>query len=118
MFENKVKINTLIKVLEHVKFNSKDEESRYFAGSPILGELMKDILISNNPNTSFEIKIPSPQWNLIKDGVEKNIERTLEWNNMARENKIKHLKNLLMPYIVNENIIFEFEVFGNNHHIR
>lgn len=40
MLDDKIKLYTLTKLMGYVKFGCRDYESTYYAGSPIVGEIL------------------------------------------------------------------------------
>ena len=113
-----IKYNTLIKLITFVKFNCEDKEARYLAASPIVGDILKELLVEFNEKfnrePSFIIEEPSSIYNLVIEGVKCNLQRTDEWQEMDDSSKINHIKNLCMPYIVNEEQINELLQYADN----
>ena len=112
--------NTLIKLISFVKFNCDDVESRYFAGSPIVGEILRDLQEDFNKkinrDLSLEINDVGPLYNLVVNGVRENLNRTIEWKDMDNESKLTHITNLCSPYVLKEDYITDLLNYGNEYH--
>lgn len=110
--KDQLKLHTLIKLISYVKFGCRDFESSYFAGSPIVGELLSDFLIelnaSTNKDTSLEIDPNTPFGRTLSQAVKWHISITDSWKDMDYESKKIHVINLLSPYTVKEK---EIEMF-------
>ena len=97
---------TLSKLIHFVKFNCQDYQARNFAGSPIIGEILKKVVVESNPKyverNSFNVESEGPSYNLIFNGIKRNLDITVEWEEMSEELRIEHIKVLAMPYILSE----------------
>jgi len=115
-----LKYNTLIKLITFVKFGCEDSESRYYAASPIIGEILEELIVEFNQkinkDVTFELKVPSPVFNLVNEGVKRNLKSTVEWANMNDESKMIHLKNLAYPYTLRKEHLIKLLENANNWH--
>ncbi len=107
---------TLLKALKFLKFGCNDIESKYFAGSPILGNIMTQLVLGDNSENFLDLNKDTKMNNIIYSGTIKNLERTIEWNGMDEESKISHIKNLLLPYFLDEDKILGLVKITDNYH--
>lgn len=109
---------TLSKLIHFVKFNCKDYESRYFAGSPIVGELLKKVISELDADKVdadyFNLESEGHVFNFIFNGIKNNLDITIEWDEMAIDLRIEHIKNLALPYVLNEKQIDILYQYRNN----
>lgn len=116
-----VKYHTLIKQIHFVKFICSDDESRYFAASPYTGEVLRELVQKfdtsyQGEESFFEVNEGTPWFNLVRRGVLKNLERTVEWKNMSNESKAIHLENLLSPYFMGKSHLQKLIEDSNKFH--
>lgn len=118
---NNIKYNTLIKLITFIKFNCDDNEAAFHAGSPIVGELLKELIVEFNKkikrDISFEVNSSVPIYNLVIKGIKKNLERTVEWSVMNNEAKSNHIKNLGHPYIIDNDELELLSRYADNWHL-
>jgi len=97
---------TLSKLIHFVKFNCQDYQARYFAGSPIIGEILKKVISELDAKKMsieyFNLEAEGHVFNLIFNGIKRNLDITVEWEEMSEELRIEHIKVLAMPYILSE----------------
>jgi hypothetical protein len=119
MIENKVKLNTLIKLLSFIKFESREFESREFAASPIVGEILSDLLIQFNSSIgkefSFTIKSDNRFEKTIVNSIKNRLKDTDEWNEMNSDNQKEYIIDLASPYILEEETIYSIINYKNNY---
>lgn len=117
MFEPRVKLNTLINLISFVKFESRDYESRYFACSPIVGEILSEFI--NQFNTGkvidFQVELNSPFGRTVINSIKWHLEQTDEWGKMELNDKLEHIRNLASPYILEEEIISSIINYRNTY---
>lgn len=109
MFEHKVKLQTLIQLISFIKFESREYESRYFAASPIVGEILSDLKIEFNSGEKalFQVEKNTPFGRTLINAIKWHLEQTDEWNEMSLNDRIEHIKNLASPYLLkNEELDF------------
>jgi len=101
--------HTLSKLIHFVKFNCQDYQARYFAGSPIVGEILKKVvseLDTKKMNDEyFNLEVEGHVFNFVFNGIKRNLDITVEWSEMPEELRIEHIKNLALPYILSEDQI-------------
>jgi hypothetical protein len=116
MFEPKVKINTLINLISFVKFESRDYESRYFAGSPIVGEILSELLnqFNTGKEITFHVELNSPFGRTLINSIKWHLEQTDEWRKMKLNDKLEHIRNLASPYLLEEETIHSIVDFRSN----
>ncbi|MEN2416227.1 hypothetical protein [Flavobacterium mesophilum] len=106
MVENKVKLYTLIKLISYVKFESKEFESKEFAASPIVGEILSDLLLQFNSSVgkefSFMIEPENRFEKSLINSIKRHLGHTSEWDEMNIENKKEYIIDLASPYIIGE----------------
>lgn len=119
--DDKIKLMTLIRLVSYVKFDCEDYESSYFAGSPIVGEVLFDLkkkLSSIEGNEiSFEVKLDSPFGRTLIKSIKWHLGNAQSWSEMEQEDKIDHIKNLASPYYINDetiNMLIVFRDFSSN----
>lgn len=109
MFENKMKIYTLIKLLSFIKFESREFESREFAASPIVGDILSEFLIQFNSSIGkeviFNIKSDNRFAETLVNSIKHRLTQTDEWNGMNIDNRKEYIMDLASPYILEEEII-------------
>ena len=117
---DKLEYYTLSKLIHFVKFNCKDYEARYFAGSPIIGEILNKVvneLDSEKINADyFNLETEGQVFNLVFNGIKQNLDITIEWDEMPEELRIEHIKNLAFPYILSEEqieILYKYKQNNN-----
>lgn len=119
MLENKVKVYTLIKLLSFIKFESREFESREFAASPIVGEILSDLLIQFNSSIgkefSFTIKSDNRFEKTIVNSIKNRLKDTDEWNEMNSDNQKEYIIDLASPYILEEETIYSIINYKNNY---
>ncbi|WP_418498943.1 hypothetical protein [Flagellimonas sp.] len=111
---------TLMRAISFIKFNCIDTESRYLAASPILGKilqkLIEDMNLKYENRISLNLERAGPTFNLVYHGVKKNLERTIEWTDMEKSDKLNHIKNLASPYILSDDMVVELFDYAENQH--
>ncbi len=107
MFDAKVKLHTLINLISFIKFESREYESRYFSGSPIVGEILKDLLIQSNSNKeiALAVELNSPFGRTLINSIKWHLEQTDEWVNMEIDDRLEHIMNLAAPYVLEGEVI-------------
>lgn len=104
-----LELYTLSKLIHFVKFNCKDYESRYFAGSPIIGNILNKVLRELDSERMsedyFNLEPEGHVFNLVFNGIKRNLDITIEWGDLPQELRIEHIKVLAMPYILSEDQI-------------
>ena len=106
-YDPKVKLLTLIKLISFVKFESREFESRYFAGSPIVGEILSELEVQFNSGKeiAFEVDLDSPFGKTLINSIKWHLKETEEWENMEVQDKLLHIVNLASPYKLEEETI-------------
>ncbi|MCR9015011.1 hypothetical protein [Aquiflexum gelatinilyticum] len=109
--ENEKELLALLKALEFVKYQSKDYESRYLAGSPIIGELYRKISESLHKYYE-EIHIPySKEWVNIEsipaylNVISNHIANIDNWKDLSEESKIEVVKVFIYPFKVEDSTL-------------
>lgn len=119
MFDSKTKLYTLLKLVDFVKFECRDYESRYFAGSPIVGEILQELRIEYHKSMgefSFEVSKDSKTEKSLVNSIEWHLSETDEWNDMDEVDKLEHIKNLASPYILNQEVLVSLVDYANLKH--
>ncbi|WPO80609.1 hypothetical protein [Flavobacterium sp. KACC 22761] len=110
MIENKVKIYTLIKLISFIKFESREPESKEFAASPIVGEILSDLLIQFNSSIgkefSFAITPDNRFGKTLINSIKSHLKNTDEWNEMSINDKKEYINDLASPYLLEEQTIY------------
>lgn len=106
-YDSKVKLLTLIKLISFVKFESREFESRYFAGSPIVGEILSELEVQFNSGKeiAFEVDLDSPFGKTLINSIKWHLRETEEWENMEVQDKLLHIVNLASPYKLEDETI-------------
>lgn len=110
---------TLSKLIHFVKFNCKDIESINFAGSPIIGEVLRKVMVvtnsRHNEKNFFKIEFGKSGYNLVIEGVKANLER-VQWNDIPEDLKETYIKELMLPYYSDTDILMDLLKYANNFH--
>lgn len=110
---------TLSKLIHFVKFNCKDRESINFAGSPIIGEILRKVMVETNSRhyekDFFKIEYGKSGYNLVIEGVKVNLER-VQWNDIPEDFKETYIKELMLPYYTDMDILLELISYANTFH--
>ena len=117
-----VELVALARVLTYVRFECKEYESRYLAGSPHVAELFKRVSEATfEYYKSQEISVPD-EWPSIEtiqgylDIIRTRIVDTDNWNDLNQDRRIAFLNTLTYPYKVSSQTIADLIQFGDEKH--
>ena len=87
-------VNTLLKLLNYIKFTCEDEEANIFKGSPFINSIFEKIL-KENPIPLHQSKQRQKE---ILENIEKRLEQKDYYKGLSTEEKREYLSALLFPY--------------------
>jgi hypothetical protein len=120
--QEEYQIRALQKLLYFVKFGCEDSDSREFAGSPIILEIMSIVDNSVNVyNSIYQISY-DPKKDLIEENtsywsiIQKHIRDTREWNSLFIDQKQNHVQTLIKPFLYKPETIIQLIEYGDAYH--
>lgn len=87
-------VNTLLKLLNYIKFTCEDEEANIFKGSPFINSIFEKIL-KENPIPLHQSKQRQKE---ILENIEKRLEQEDYYKKLSAKEKREYLSALLFPY--------------------
>ena len=87
-------VNTLLKLLNYIKFTCEDEEANIFKDSPFINSIFEKIL-KENPIPLHQSKQRQKE---ILENIEKRLEQKDYYKGLSTEEKREYLSALLFPY--------------------
>jgi hypothetical protein len=117
-----IELRALVRALAYIRFESKEYEARYLAGSPFIGEIHKRV--SDATAEYYKSKnMPFPdEWPAIEsingylDVIKIRIKDTDNWKELEPEHRDSFLKTLVYPYKISGDTFAELIRFGDETH--
>lgn len=117
-----IELRALARVLTFVRFECKEYEARYLAGSPHIAEIYKRL--SEAAGEYYKSKnIPFPnEWPPIEsingylDVVKIRIKDTDNWKELRSDQRDDYLKTLIYPYKISDQSLIDLIRFGDETH--
>jgi len=109
---DKIKLHALIKLISYVKFECEEYESKEFAGSPIIGELLKDLL-EQYSDPEFKVTLDNPFTTTLIKAIKLRLKQTQYWESMNEELKLLYIQDLAAPYILDADLLKDLKNYND-----
>jgi hypothetical protein len=115
-------LRALVRALAYIRFESKEYEARYLAGSPFIAEIYKRVVEATaeyykSKNIPF---IDINNWPMIDNAslnvIKIRIKDTYNWKALEPEQRDSFLKTLVYPYKISGDTFAELIRFGDETH--
>jgi len=119
-----IELRALVRALTFVRFECKENEARFLAGSPHVAEIYKRVTEATGEYYRSK-NIPFPdEWQSIEsingylDIIKIRIKDTDNWKDLEPSQRYSFLNTLVYPYKISENTLIELIRYGDEIHSR
>jgi hypothetical protein len=105
MYEDRIKVYALIKLIGYIKFSCTEDAALEFAASPIIGEALSDLKQLMNSGSGRDTILDIEQLDFrfkrtLLAAVSRNLKKTENWHKMTEADQVSHVENLASPYLI------------------